>query len=477
MSALLNGKQIKTGTMPIAAIKGADLATVTGDITVENAGKLVTVAALSSYVADQVATVNTVAELTDVQIIGEGPSFGEALIWTDVEGGPSWVNTNLDTVYVTQTELTDALATVDVTQPVVAASTTNFAIGENGADKYILANGTFDGVSLGVGGLNGQRVLLAGQTTASENGIYVMNSVTSIDIDGVPTAIRVIARATDADDGSELPAGKTVIVMGVTGETSSQENYLKTFVLTAAVEEVGTDAQAWAKPRDIDLPNMTVITSTDIRIGDKLLVWDASASVNKATTVQNIFESVVDTTEGSWGLQSDPGVNQRLVYRVRRNETEISGIDITDYVDHTNTNFAAGTDIGSLVGFNTGISVQYQGEGIIMTSVQVFVNGILATESEYDGENASSVLVGDYFWATSIATTAANPNANAFDYEVVDEANTSTQVTNALAAGITPKVAGNWDSASLTNNEVLYWNGSKYPLSDEDVITIVYMKQ
>jgi hypothetical protein len=339
-----------------------------------------------------------------------------------------------------------------------------------------LANGTFDGVSLGVGGLNGQRVLLAGQTTASENGIYVMNSVTSIDIDGVPTDIRVITRATDADDGSELPAGKTVIVMGVTGETLAQENYLKTFVLTAAVGEVGTDAQAWAKPRDIDLPNMTVIASTDIRIGDKLLVWDASASVNKATTVQNIFESVVDTTEGSWGLQSDPGVNQRLVYRVRRNETEITGIDITDYVDHTNTNFAAGTDIGSLVGFNTGISVQYQGEGIIMTSVQVFVNGILATESEYDG-NVSSVLVGDYFWATSIETTAANPNANAFDYEVVDEANTSTQVINAFAAGITPKVAGNWDSASLTNNEVLYWNGSKYPLSDEDVITIVYMKQ
>ena len=111
-----------------------------------------------------------------------------------------------------------------------------------------------------------------------------------------------------------------------------------------------------------------------------------------------------------------------------------------------------------------------------MTSVQVFVNGILATESEWDG-TAPSVLVGDYFWASSIATTPANPNGNAFNYEVVDEANTSTQVTNALAAGITPKVAGNWDSATLTNNEVLYWNGSKYPLSDEDVITIVYMKQ
>ena len=88
-----------------------------------------------------------------------------------------------------------------------------------------------------------------------------------------------------------------------------------------------------------------------------------------------------------------------------------------------------------------------------------------------------SVLVGDYFWATSINGTNANPNANAFNYFVVDGANTSTQVTNDLAAGITPKVAGNWDAASLTNNEVLYWNGSKYPLSDEDVITIVYMKQ
>jgi hypothetical protein len=468
MSALLNGKQIKSGTMPISAIKGADLVNVTGDVTEENNGKLVTVAALTGYVAEQVATVNTVEELTDVLFVDEGPSFGDALIWTDTAGGNKWVNTNLDSIYVTQTELDNALATVDITQPVVAASTSNIAIGENGADKYILATGTFDGVALGVGGLNGQRVLFAGQTTASENGIYVMNTASNIDIGGVPTAVRVITRATDADDGSELPSGKTVIVMGVTGETADQENYLKTFILTQDVEEVGTDAQVWVKPRDMDLSGMAVLSSTQLMTQDRLLVWDQSASVNKATTVQHLFESVVDTTQGAWGLDAAPGFG-RLVFTVNRDVTEVSNVDITDYLDHNEAAFAADSDIGTLVGFNTGITVNYDGEGAILASVQVFVNGILATES-IDG----TPLDGDYFWGTSIEGTEDNPNGNAYAYTAIG---VSTQDTGVLVEGVVQKIAGNYNTASLNNTDVLYWNGDKYPLSDGDKITIVYKKQ
>jgi hypothetical protein len=149
--------------------------------------------------------------------------------------------------------------------------------------------------------------------------------------------------------------------------------------------------------------------------------------------------------------------------------TEVSNVDITDYLDHNEAAFAADSDIGTLVGFNTGITVNYDGEGAILASVQVFVNGILATES-IDG----TPLDGDYFWGTSIEGTEDNPNGNAYAYTAIG---VSTQDTGVLVEGVVQKIAGNYNTASLNNTDVLYWNGDKYPLSDGDKITIVYKKQ
>ena len=67
------------------------------------------------------------------------------------------------------------------------------------------AGQTVDGVVL----VAGDRVLLAGQSTASQNGIYVVNS------SGAPT------RSTDADHGSELPSA-TVMVSSGTANADSQ---------------------------------------------------------------------------------------------------------------------------------------------------------------------------------------------------------------------------------------------------------------
>lgn len=478
MSAILNGKQIKAGSLPVTAIKTTDKVTDADGVIADNNAKLVTVQAAIAYVASQVATVNTLTELSDTII--EDLADGHGLIWHQASN--AWINADLSTTYVTQTALDTALATVDITEPVLAASTVPVAIttvvdpvpvGLAVGDKYITATGnTFDGIDLTNENFDDARVLFAGQGSAIQNGIYVMDPV--FDLNGDESVfVRKITRATDADIGAELPAGKTVLVLGF---NIAQNNNLKTFILSSAVTTVGTSAQSWVKPRDIDLSAMTLLQSVNTNSADRLLIWDESENVNKAITTQSLATSFIDDEDSTWGLGIDANFGHAQFF-VHRNETEVNTIVITNYQKHNGAFIVADDDIGSLNGFNTGINVGIAYAGTIKTSVQVFVNGILATESQ-PGGTVEDVLSGDYFWSVDIAANNTdNPNGNAFVYEQdINGDNTSTQVNNALAEGFSRKVGGNYVSAELTNEDVLFWNGSKYSLSHGDIITIVYQK-
>ncbi len=105
-------------------------------------------------------------------------------------------------------------------EPVRVASVTN------GALATAFANGqTVDGVVLATG----NRILLAAQTTASENGIYTVNGA------GAPT------RAADADNGTELAPGTAV---SVNEGTVNGDKVLH--IISDAAITIGTTAQTWA---------------------------------------------------------------------------------------------------------------------------------------------------------------------------------------------------------------------------------------
>lgn len=79
-----------------------------------------------------------------------------------------------------------------VKAPVEATMTTNVTVANPGT-------ATFDGQTL----VNGERLLLTGQTTATENGIYVFNGSSS-----------ALTRASDADTFQEIDGGAEVFAQG-----------------------------------------------------------------------------------------------------------------------------------------------------------------------------------------------------------------------------------------------------------------------
>lgn len=96
----------------------------------------------------------------------------------------------------------------------------------NGTLATAFANGqTVDGVVLATG----NRILLAAQTTGSENGIYTVNA------SGAPT------RAVDADTGAELAPGTAVSV----AEGTTNGDKVMHIISDAAIT-IGTTAQTWA---------------------------------------------------------------------------------------------------------------------------------------------------------------------------------------------------------------------------------------
>lgn len=105
--------------------------------------------------------------------------------------------------------------------PVRSATTTNGTL----ATAY--ANGqSIDGVTLATG----DRILLKNQTTASENGLYVVAA------SGAPT------RAADADGGTELAPGTSVTV------TEGTVNGDKAFmIISDAAITIGTTSQTWGQ--------------------------------------------------------------------------------------------------------------------------------------------------------------------------------------------------------------------------------------
>ncbi len=81
---------------------------------------------------------------------------------------------------------------------------------------------TLDGITMGIG----YRVLLIGQTSAAENGVYIWNGPTN-----------PMTRATDADSGAEL----TQAVVSITAGSRIGSDWRQTL----AIATVGTDPQLW----------------------------------------------------------------------------------------------------------------------------------------------------------------------------------------------------------------------------------------
>lgn len=165
----------------------------------------------------------------------------------------------------------------DFKSPVRAVATTNGTL----ASAY--ENGdSVDGVTL----VTGDRILLAGQTTASENGIYTVNA------SGAPT------RATDADASGEIKSGTFVPVVEGTANAGSVF-YCSATSATPWVPESSTST--WAEfPSLNDLVAGGGLTKTGNTIavgeGTGITVNADDVAIDTSVVVRKYAEDVGDNS-------------------------------------------------------------------------------------------------------------------------------------------------------------------------------------
>lgn len=146
------------------------------------------------------------------------------------------------------------------------AATSNVTVSSPGS--------TIDSVTLA----SGNRILLMGQTTASQNGIWVFNGASS-----------ALTRATDADQDAEVQPGTAVTV------SEGTTNGNKTFVLiTPAPITVGTTGLNWALLNAGTSPIYTGSNSVDVTNH----VLTAIAATNGGISVGSGIGVVADTAGG-----------------------------------------------------------------------------------------------------------------------------------------------------------------------------------
>lgn len=145
-----------------------------------------------------------------------------------------------------------------------AATTTNGTLATAFANAQ-----TIDGVTLATG----DRILIKDQSTAAENGIYVVAA------SGAPT------RATDADSTTELENASVFVSLGTV-------NADKAFTQTATVTTPGTTAQTW-----VQFGGGTSIT--------------AGNGLTGTTTISVLLDTASGMIVSGTGLKIDPSVVTR----------------------------------------------------------------------------------------------------------------------------------------------------------------------
>lgn len=176
-----------------------------------------------------------------------------------------------------------------------ARDSVRLALDSNEADLAAAAPDTVDGVTV----VAGDRILVAGQTTASQNGIYV--------VDTVGTGVNgVWSRAIDMDEDAEVRFGDTVHVIAGTSYTRTWWSQSEADPLV-----VGIDDQVWAR-------------NTDTGITAAQFIWNEtpSGAINGTNTTFTLANTPIT---GKVGVYLN---GQRLVEGASEDYT-ISGGTIT----------------------------------------------------------------------------------------------------------------------------------------------------
>lgn len=143
----------------------------------------------------------------------------------------------------------------------------------------------------------GDRVLLTGQTTTNQNGIYTWVSSSSL------------VRATDANSSGSLASG-TMVVVGSADGTNPDSVWMQTATGTGANGSIipGTDNQSWIKP----------FTATTYTAGNGITISAGVISAKQGTGTPNSAGAANNTLNGvivdGNGIYIDPATGVKKFY-------------------------------------------------------------------------------------------------------------------------------------------------------------------
>ena len=337
-------------------------------------------------------------------ITSSGGTISGNLIFTSggtVTGLPTPVN---NTDAATKQYVDDAITGLSWKQAVVSLSNTNITISNPGTS-------TIGGATL----VSGDRVLLTGQSTDSENGIYLFNGSTS-----------ALTRTTDANTPTELNGAAVFVQSGTYGSQA----YTQTATLTTSFA-----GQVW------------------VLFGGST-VYNAGAGLELFGTTFNVLQGQGLLINGANQLELDIDANSAIKFSAGQqltllleggggleqssNGLRIAAGGVTNAM-LANSGFLYVADSGNNANVSLGQSVRFQGNSTQGVATSLSTSGDQATIS-ISVANANNTQRG-----------VASFNSN--NFTVIDG-----QVS--LLSSGTPVSAGGTGRTYLEPNMILYGNGS-----------------
>jgi hypothetical protein len=334
---------------------------------------------------------------------------------------------------------------LDIKNSVRAATTTNITLS---------GTQTVDGVALAVG----NRVLVKDQTTASQNGIYVVAS-------------GLWSRAVDADDNGDLTAGSFTFV-----EEGTYNNDSGWVISTNGEIVIGTDGIAWTQfsgtgsysasngvqligtnfSANVDNSTIAVVSGA-LKVKDGLTLVTPNIGVATGTSL-NLGSGAIDS--GNITVVANADITLSGV------DSQITGANLVSatYITGTLTTAAQPniTSVGTLGNLNVATTLNVATNAFIANANGIYTNGYYyANGAAIDFQTAAGNATELQFKATGSNDLASSPNLtfSGTELSVTGTANISGQViagnlkTDSLTTGrVTLQGAGNVlaDNANLT---------------------------
>lgn len=259
----------------------------------------------------------------------------------------------------------------DWKQSVKAATTANLAATNNGSGVLTAdANGVLaaqDGVSVTVN----DRILLKDQSTAADNGIYV---VTDVGTGGTPY---ILTRATDANSSAKVTAGLTVFVSQGTshGNRTFQLSTDDAITLNTTGLTFFDMVNAAAFSGDLNSTSLGYLTDTS---GDLRLIGNASSNIvaklGDAAGARSF--QVTDSTDAvQFTVTSDGAATLASGLTVTTGNIGVSSGNITASGDITGGNIATASGGVFTSATNSDVILQAAGTGVVQVNESSFYVG------------------------------------------------------------------------------------------------------